>query len=212
MVRVSVFARESKREYHWVQHFALLPRVPEVGERIRWEGSDGSEARWYGVERVLHIPLEPEDGDEEAWSAMVFAVAERSATSAPALSAKPLPAERNERSAPPWNGYVFAATGIVAALLINLIAGRFGDTKAFFILFVISVAAVAALRGWGPGIFASLGAAVAVLFFFIDPVYTFGIAHSEDGYRFVGFMLAIFAACLMAMICRSQHFASRRAR
>lgn len=208
MVRVSVFARESKQEQQWVQHFALLPRVPEVGERIRWEGTEQGEKRWYCVERVLHIPLEPADHEEESWSAMVFAVRGPVFADSPAYPALPMPARRDRAPSSWWTSYAFAAIGIIVALLINLIAGRFGDTKAFFILFVISVAAIAALRGWGPGIFASLGAAVAVLFFFVEPTYTFTIGQSDDVYRFVGFTLAVFAASLMAY--RVPRFAGSR--
>lgn len=208
MERFSVFVRESELDPNWVQHFALLPRVPRIGEFIRGEGEDGSELPWYRVERVLHIP--PDDipnEEDETWSAMIFAVRKDTLTIYPRPQPKEPKQDRPRTvtslpttvSIPPlsrWSSYSLAAATVLLAIILNGVLLRFLDTYACFLPFIVSVAIVTVLRGWKPGAFCAWLATIAVLFFFIEPICSFSIARSEDVYLLGGFSLVIFTACL----------------
>ena len=208
MVRICLYVRSTNQDYQWTQHFVLLPRIPLIGDHLAEEEN----APWYRVESVLRLPQEDE-GDEYAWEAVVYAVevapepARRNgesalrATSHKTGQPEPPPAdgsEKRRRHPHSWKGYALALLVVGIALTANLVVRHTLESNALFILFILSVVVASASGGIGSGLFATLLASGAVLFFFIEPFYTLSIAQSYDTFRLVGFTLCALAAIAAA--------------
>lgn len=190
---------------------------------MRCDEDEPENAPWYQVQQVLRIPPEIDDSDDDpTWAALVYAVrvkAQPSLRHSP--SGRPLLWEKiyekavitvHQRlplSLAQGNGYIAVAAMIFLAVLLNLMALYYKDTYAFFILFAVCVATITSLRGWRTGAFAALISSLAVLYFFVEPVFTFSIAGKEEGYRLLCFSLALFGACVAAYSARQ--FTSNRA-
>ena len=204
MVRVCLYVRSTIRDDQWTQHFALLPRIPVIGDNLAEE----ADAPWYRVESVLRLPRE-EEGDEYGWEAVVYAV---KVTAAPARRngasrLRAMPRKIEQRQPAPvggsekpqgWQRYVIALVAVGIALATNLVVRHTLESNALFILFILSVVVASASGGISSGLFATVLATGAVLFFFIEPFYTLSIAQSYDTFRLFGFTFCALAAIAAA--------------
>ncbi len=208
MVRICLYVRATKQDDQWIQYFVLLPRIPIVGDQLAEE----EDSPWYLVESVLRLPREDE-GDEEGWEAIVYAL---KATPTPAQSKgdlvfqaaprkmeqiEPAPVGGSEKvwARPhPWKRYFIALVAVGLALATNLVVRHTLESNALFILFILSVVVASASGGVGSGLFATLLASGAMLFFFVEPFYSLSIAQSYDTFRLFGFTVSALAAIAAA--------------
>src|SRR6202020_918790 len=90
--------------------------------------------------------------------------------------------------------YGSALLAVIAAALLRYLLGALVDGTPPFILFYPTIMFVSLLGGFGPGLFATLLSAATAEYFFIDPRYSFAVAHPRD---IVG--LVLFAAMGIAI-------------
>lgn len=69
---------------------------------------------------------------------------------------------------------------IMVALIPNLLIHNAYGSKSLFFLFVISTTFVAEAGGPRPALFTAGLGSVAVLFFFVEPAYTFRVHHERE--------------------------------
>src|SRR5689334_6160951 len=98
-------------------------------------------------------------------------------------------------------GYLLAAGGITAATGVLWVARPFLSLGSVYLVYLVVVVAVAATRGWRPGVLASVLAFLVANFFFIPPILTFTIAAPQDILALVIFLaLATGTSQLMARL------------
>jgi PAS domain S-box-containing protein len=76
--------------------------------------------------------------------------------------------------------YGSALLAVTAAALTRYLLGVLVDSTLPFILFYPTIMFVALFGGFGPGLFATLLSAASAEYFFIDPRYSFAVAHPRD--------------------------------
>lgn len=79
---------------------------------------------------------------------------------------------------------------VAAVLAVNLLFHLTFGTKLLFFLFIIAVSVAAHFEGWGAGLVATALTSLAVLFFFVEPLFSFAVSEPYDWVR-----LAVFSAC-----------------
>ena len=79
---------------------------------------------------------------------------------------------------------------VVAVLAVNLLFHLTFGTKLLFFLFIVAVSIAAHFEGLGAGLLATALTSLAVLFFFVEPFFSFAVSEPYDWVR-----LAVFATC-----------------
>lgn len=106
--------------------------------------------------------------------------------------------------------YLVSAVSVVVIALAAKAVQYFTSLPNLSMLFLLGVLFVAVRWGLWPSLFACLLSALVFNFFFIEPLYTFSIAHSSELWAFiVYFIVAVIASNLTARM-REQAEAARR--
>lgn len=96
--------------------------------------------------------------------------------------------------------YFLSLVLVGAALIPNLFIHNGYGSKSLFFLFVICTSLVAVAGGTRPALFTAGLASAAVLFFFVEPVYTFRVHHPGEWARLLLFAMHAVPAILGARI------------
>lgn len=96
--------------------------------------------------------------------------------------------------------YLLGLVLVMAALIPNLLIHNAYGSKSLFFLFVIGTTLVAVAGGTWPALFTAGLASAAVLFFFVEPLYTFGVHHEREWGRLLLFAIHAVPAILGARI------------
>jgi two-component system sensor histidine kinase KdpD len=109
--------------------------------------------------------------------------------------------------------YLMAVAFVAVALGFGILLSRVLDVRNIALVFLMAVLASAVTAGLWPAIFASVVSALAVNFFFLDPLYTLTISDPESVVA-LGFFfcVAIIASNLTARVQRQAIAARQRAR
>ena len=109
---------------------------------------------------------------------------------------------------PAWLRYGMAV--LIAAIALPgrmMMTASIGATALPFIFFFPAVAAAAWYGGLGPGLLATVLAAVAADWFFIEPLHTLAIGSAHDALALLAF---IGGSLLIALLIESMHRSRRR--
>lgn len=79
---------------------------------------------------------------------------------------------------------------VAAALAVNFLFHLTFGTKLLFFLFLVAVSVAAHFEGLGAGLLATALTSLAVLFFFVEPIFSFAVSEPYDWVR-----LVVFAFC-----------------
>ena len=114
----------------------------------------------------------------------------------------------------PWQGYVWALVGLVAAALVAWAFQDFGLAEANkAIVFLLTVVLIAARFGLGPGILATVAGVLAFDFFFVPPYLTFAVADAQYVITFaIMLVVALIISTLAARLRRQIRTARSRER
>jgi PAS domain S-box-containing protein len=110
-----------------------------------------------------------------------------------------IPAKR-----PPLLNFAIALAVSVLALVPTLTTPL--RTTSPFLLFIVAVMISARYGGWGPGLFATLFATVASIYFFIPPIGVSGIVSLDDALQLVTFVLI----ALLVVVLVSRDLTARK--
>lgn len=109
--------------------------------------------------------------------------------------------------------YVFSVGYVGIAFAFGTLLSRALDVRNIALAFLMAVLASAATAGLWPALFASVVAALAFNFFFLDPLYTLNIRDPESVVAFVFFLgAAVITSNLTARVHRQAAAARQRAR
>lgn len=109
--------------------------------------------------------------------------------------------------------FVFSVGYVGVAFAFGTLLSRALDVRNIALAFLMAVLASAATAGLGPALFASVVAALAFNFFFLDPLYTLTIRDPESVVAFVFFLgAAVITSNLTARVHRQAAAARQRAR
>lgn len=109
--------------------------------------------------------------------------------------------------------YLFATAYVGVAVAISMLLSRVLDVRNIALVFLMAVLASAVRSGLWPALFASIAAALAFNFFFLQPLYTLGINDPESVVAFGFFLVvAVIASNLTARVQRQAATARQRAR
>src|SRR2546421_9241359 len=109
-----------------------------------------------------------------------------------------------EHNGSPWGpaaGYGLAVLGVALATGLLWLAQPVLSLGSVYLVYLVIVVAVAAMRGWGPSVLAVVLAFLAANFLFIPPVFSFTVAALQDILGLVIFLgLATGTSQLMARL------------
>ena len=94
---------------------------------------------------------------------------------------------------------------VTVALVVNFLFYLTFGTKLLFFLFIVAVSVAAHFEGLGAGLLATALTSLAVLFFFVEPVFSFSVSEPYDWVR-----LVVFAVC--GIIAITSELSADRAR
>jgi two-component system, OmpR family, sensor histidine kinase KdpD len=114
----------------------------------------------------------------------------------------------------PWQGYLWALVGLLAAALVAWAFQDFGLAEANkAIVFLLAVVLIAARFGLGPGILATVAGVLVFDFFFVPPYLTFAVADAQYAITFaIMLVVALIISTLAARLRRQIRTARSRER
>jgi two-component system sensor histidine kinase KdpD len=89
-----------------------------------------------------------------------------------------------------WRGYLWAVLVIVVATGALDLLRDVLSTSTVTLLYLLAICLVAALWGLVPSLLAAFSAFLALNYFFVQPLYTFGVHHPQDVLVLAVFLIA----------------------
>ena len=107
----------------------------------------------------------------------------------------------------PMAGYLVAIIATLTVVVLRLLLSSLLGDSAYFFPFVIAVTLSAWYGGLRSGLLATVLGAVAAIFFFVPPYYSFWISETRLGTALVFFLMA---SVTISLVCDALHKALRR--
>ena len=107
----------------------------------------------------------------------------------------------------PMSGFVVAIAATLAVILLRLLLSSVLGDSAYFFPFVIAVTLSAWYGGLKPGLLSTVLGALAAIFFFVPPYYTFNISDPRIA---TGLIFFLIANVTISLVCDALHQALRR--
>jgi K+-sensing histidine kinase KdpD len=105
------------------------------------------------------------------------------------------------------SGYVVAIAATLGVVVLRLLLSHVLGDSAYFFPFVIAVTLSAWYGGLKPGLLSTILGALAAIFFFVPPFYSFTISDSRIATGLVFFLIS---NVTISLVCDALHKALRR--